>query len=669
MKHWIRLKLTFINCPFKTLNSGFQWLVYFFFGLVSTLLLSASCYSQSALQDSLRKALNQTNDAGMKVKLYHSISKDLLDKHFGQAQQYVDTLTSLVEKSSTPSSKAYLLNLKGLIAKESGKLSDALYEFSLEYQIRLNEKEPGLLAKTCNHLGGTYAELYKTDSAILYYLKALKIFEELKDYSNLASSYSNIGNLYNDQKLHDKAIQNLEKALAIRLEHGEEKKCMFTYNNLAVAYGTKADNSEEDLNKAIEYSNKGIAIALKYNNQYVAGVIDGGICHILIEKGKYQEAIPHCEQSVKVLTEAKRDVNLVFPLVNLTTIYNRLNQPKKSLEYGLKGYTIMETNHLIDPMEVYLEEIGKAYEQLGNHQEALIWFKKFMKLDDSLFRAENVKSLADVETKYQTEKKEKELIVERENNFKKTAWLIGLIITFSAFSLIGFLMYKRYQYKQEEKLKNAVIAEQQLGLNAVIEAQEAERKRIAKDLHDGIVQELVATKLGLESLQQQVSETEKFSKMNQLTHQLNDACTELRNISHLMMPPSLETKGLVPSLELLLRNSIHQDTIQTEFEYFNLQHPMDEKVELSLYRIAQELLNNILKHANASKIIMQLYQAGNYIILRIEDNGIGFDFNEAKRSGSMGLLNILSRVSTMGGNYFSEQADSSGTVSTIRIPI
>ena len=143
----------------------------------------------------------------------------------------------------------------------------------------------------------------------------------------------------------------------------------------------------------------------------------------------------------------------------------------------------------------------------------------------------------------------------------------------------------------------------------------------------------------------------------------------MRNISHVMMPPTLETKGLVPSLQPLLRNSIEQAGIRSEFEHVDLPVRLDEKVELGLYRIAQELLNNILKHAKANKIVMQLYRAGNFLILRVEDDGIGFDFNEARHAGSMGLLNILSRVRTMGGNYFSEKGELNGTISTVRIPI
>ena len=309
--------------------------------------------------------------------------------------------------------------------------------------------------------------------------------------------------------------------------------------------------------------------------------------------------------------------------------------------------------------------------QNGHYDQALVWFKKFMALDDSLFKAENVKNLADVETKYQAEKKEKELIEQKAENFRQRTWLIALAGSVLLLLVLGYLFYNRYRLRQKAILDAAIIKEQQLGLNAVIEAQEAERKRIAKDLHDGIAQELVALKLGFTLLQNKIETLAptEASTLTTLAEQLNEACTEIRSISHVMLPPTLEKYGLVPSLEMLLRNSIEQVGVQAEFEHFNLPERLEEKTELGLYRIAQELLNNILKHAHASKVILQLYKAGNSLVMRIEDNGQSFDFDDAKRKGSMGLLNILSRVSTLGGTFTSEQGTPLGTISTIRIPV
>ena len=304
--------------------------------------------------------------------------------------------------------------------------------------------------------------------------------------------------------------------------------------------------------------------------------------------------------------------------------------------------------------------------------------KKNIALNDSIFRAENVKNVAEIDTKYQTQKKEAQIVLQnleiseqKAENFRQRTWLIALIISLLALAAFAYLYYDNYRSKQKAILDAAIIREHQLGLNAVIDAQEAERKRISKDLHDGIAQELVALKLGFNRLQNKIEKIAPDEALNieQLTHQLNDSCTEVRNIAHVMMPPNLETSGLVSALEMLLLKSLQHNHIETEFEHFDVPGRLNDKTEVGLYRIAQELLNNILKHAQASKVMLQLYKAGNQLIMRLEDNGKGFDYETAKNKSSMGLLNILSRVNNLGGTFFSEKGASVGTVSIVRIPL
>lgn len=639
--------------------------------LLAVCLSITEVHAQQSLIDSLRLVLKKQKDPELRIELYEEIAKEAKELDLEKAVFYADTLERMAAQANSLRGKAKAVNYRGYVLKDKGDMEGAKQLFMQDLALRIQIKDEKGTAKAYNDIGACYAELYKPDLTIFYYLKTIEINEKLGDYSSVASAYSNIGNLYGDQKIPDKAIAYLERALKIRLEHGEEKKTMYTYNNLAVAYGRSDENKKENVEKAIMYSNKGIEVALKYDNLFVAGVIEGGVCHLLNKQDRFAEAITYCQRSIQHLEATKRTTNLVFPLINIATSYNALNQPAEALKYAEKGYAIMVEKKLLDPLEVYYEEMANSHEKLGNHQQALNWYKKFMTLDDSSFKADNVKNLADVETKYQTEKKEKELIEQKTENFRQRAWLIGLMVTFLAAAMVGYLFYNRYRLRQKAALDAAIIKEQQLGLNAVIEAQEAERKRIAKDLHDGIAQELVALKLGFNVLQnklEKVAPTEAKT-LNELSEQLNESCTEVRNISHVMMPPTLEQHGLVPSLQLLLRNSLEHVGLQAEFEHFNLPERLEEKTELGLYRIAQELLNNILKHAQANKVALQLYQAGTHLIMRIEDNGKSFDFEAAKRKGSMGLLNVLSRVSTLGGTFTSEQGAEFGTVSTIRVPM
>ncbi|MBP6812322.1 MAG: hypothetical protein KA138_12420, partial [Saprospiraceae bacterium] len=139
--------------------------------------------------------------------------------------------------------------------------------------------------------------------------------------------------------------------------------------------------------------------------------------------------------------------------------------------------------------------------------------------------------------------------------------------------------------------------------------------------------------------------------------------------AHVMSPPVLEQQGLAPSLELLLRHTLQHAGLEAKFNAHDLPLQLDEKTEIGLYRITQELLNNVVKHARAAKVIVELFQSDNKLVLRVEDDGTGFDFDAARSRGTMGVLNILSRVSTLGGEFFSERKLPHGTVAMVRVPV
>lgn len=643
------------------------------FPFLFSLLCSVSLAGQTTVVDSLRRAFELEKSVEKKLDIYHELALEAKEQDLSTALLYADTLERMAKAARNGKGEARALSLRASTLHEQGDADGAIALFRkvlVMYQ-KLEDVEGQGMA--FNGLGFSFAEKQESDSAMVYYLKAAEAKEKSGKLSDVASVYSNIGNLYVDQLAYDKGIEFLKKALKIRIELGEDKRIIYTYNNLAVAYGSKGD-----IEPAMEYAQKGIALAMKQGNKFVAGVISGGIGHLLNEKEEYEEAIRWCEQSALLLKEANRPANLVFPLANMATAYNGLGKPSKALAVAQEGYAIMLETQQVQPLQVYYEEMAKAYEKMGNYEQAYFWFKKFMVLDDSLFKADNVANIAEMETRYETQKKEAEISAQQlqlseqqRRLFRQRTWIFSLALGMLALTILGYLFYNRYRLRKKAELDTAVIREQKLGLNAVIEAQEAERRRIAKDLHDGIAQELVALKMGFQTLQRKLEKAlpEESPQLVGLIRQLDGSCTEVRNLAHVMLPPALGQHGLAPSLELLLRNSLQPVGIQTEFEYFGLPETMDEKVAVGIYRIAQELLNNIIKHAGAGRVALQLYQAGGNLVLKIEDDGRSFDFETAKKGGSMGLLNILSRVANLDGTFFSEPGAPLGTVSTVRIPV
>jgi signal transduction histidine kinase len=213
-----------------------------------------------------------------------------------------------------------------------------------------------------------------------------------------------------------------------------------------------------------------------------------------------------------------------------------------------------------------------------------------------------------------------------------------------------------------------MLQQKELYLKAIVETQEDERKRIAKDLHDGIGQTLSGIKLSLVNIVSHMPEAMEKDKLSELSQVVDAACIDVRSISHQMMPRLLQEEGLIPSIADMLDKSFRLSKIQYNFEHFGMESRVKENIEISVYRICQELINNIIKHSEASQVNVQLFRNGKMLVLLVEDNGKGFMFDKQKSTG-IGLMNISSRVETVHGEFNLEPSPHSGTLATIRIPI
>ena len=220
--------------------------------------------------------------------------------------------------------------------------------------------------------------------------------------------------------------------------------------------------------------------------------------------------------------------------------------------------------------------------------------------------------------------------------------------------------------KQNQKLQSAILAEKERGFESVIQATEEERKRISKDLHDGIGQQLSALKMALSNMASNTSDEDQQEDLEIIIDQFSKSAEEVRQVSHQMMPRTLMDYGLVNAIEDLLQNSFKFSDIKYDFEHRLIVERFDERIEISLYRVLQELINNIIKHSQASEISVQLIQNKGKLLLFVEDNGKGMN-NDA--SDGHGLLNIKSRLDMVKGTVNYEPSPSSGTSATISIPV
>jgi signal transduction histidine kinase len=199
----------------------------------------------------------------------------------------------------------------------------------------------------------------------------------------------------------------------------------------------------------------------------------------------------------------------------------------------------------------------------------------------------------------------------------------------------------------------------QIALTKFIEGEENERIRIAKELHDGIVQDLSSIYLNLNAGSDDKEAT--------ISH-LKQTIKEVRGLSHQMMPITLREKGLLLALEELFSRTLPPLSIDYTFDAFGINERLDLKIETSLYRIVQELLNNIIKHSQASEVNCVLRKTEQHILLILEDNGVGISNLENKKG--IGLESLSSRLEYLNGTLeMSASENESGLYTKIQIPI
>jgi len=216
---------------------------------------------------------------------------------------------------------------------------------------------------------------------------------------------------------------------------------------------------------------------------------------------------------------------------------------------------------------------------------------------------------------------------------------------------------------ESRKLENRV-------REALIEGQENERKRVSRELHDGLGQLFTAIKLNMQHLRSGVmkNDSESIAKRLQLLeHNLGVAIEEVKHISHNLMPDVLEQFGLRPALQDLVKNWNSAGDITITLETVGLDYQLPPQMELALFRMAQELITNAVRHSGASSIFIQLIDHSTTLILMVEDDGRGF--NPLAEGKGLGLRNIQSRAELLDGTVYIDSAPGKGTVTTIEIPL
>lgn len=508
--------------------------------------------------------------------------------------------------------------------------------------------------------------------AIESHLNSLRINEKLGAKQAMATNYNDIGIIYKTMEEYDQALDSYLKSNAICEEVNMVRGRIMTLNNIGTIYEAK-----NEFDNAVHYYNLAYTDALKEGIEDAQAIILNNLGEIYAENGKTTIAQNYFRQTLELDKKTGDEIGSIYSMLNLAGTFIGTDTYDSAAFYYQSAESKANDFGANQLLAFIYGGMTELYKQKKDYKKAFEASLKLQTVKDSLYNESRIQQLSDAETRYQAEKKDQEIALLKQEQLVKElsiqqhqAERFALVSLIILGAMIIWYLYKRNKTRQNELFNKRLLKQKELHLKAIVETQESERKRIAKDLHDGIGQTLSGIRLAMENISYKLEQKDdsEGAKVKELTNTLDQACHEVRSISHQMMPRVLQEDGLIPAIEDMLEKSFRHANITCHFEHFGISERFAENLEISLYRISQELVNNIIKHSGASEVQVQLLRNKKHLVLLVEDNGKGFQFEKLKAKG-IGLMNITSRVETVHGEFNLEPSPVSGTLATIRVPL
>ena len=622
----------------------------------------------STVLDSLKKVL-LTLEGESKTQVLLKICNEIKFQDADAARNYCQEALELSKSLKLEKWEGVALQRIGVTYEGQGDYDKSLDygEKALAIFQKLNDSLE--MANSYNNIGIVFDQKGQNEKALLQLFEALKYYEALDDKSGIAQSANNIGIVYKKEKNYPKVIEYYKRSLAIYAEINHGFGIAATEVNIGSVY-----LDMKDYQATIEYSEKALkgfeALDIQ---QYIPYALENlGLAHKHLNHLELAENFH--ERALKLYKKYDNKKETAFTLNSLADIFLKINKLQKAENFAKQSLQRATEIEAQEEVRNAHQTLSNIYEAKGDFPNAYKHHKTFTKIKNTLFEIEKTERIAELNTRYETEKKEKENIqLKSENEIqalsigKKQSQLIGLGLGALLLFLVGGLLFNRRRLKQQAELAEQELAFQEQATQITIETQEKERKRISKDLHDGIGQQLSGLKMAWSQLTSKIKTTSETdaATLQKLTNVLDEAADDVRNISHQMMPRALQEFGLVSAVDDMLEKSFSTSNIKYEFEYFGIKNRFPENIEIGLYRIAQELVNNILKHSKATEVGVQLFQNKKNLVLVVEDNGRGFDVG--KNKSGHGMTNINYRSKAIGGILNVESTVGTGTISTVRV--
>jgi len=576
---------------------------------------------------------------------------------FAQEQKVADSLARIYQQNYLTDTARFEL-LTDLSFNEIRDLNKGLQY--AEELINISEQAGNINYLRLGYfLKGTKERLLgNLDEALSAYFKSAEIARKLNHVKGEA--YGAIADIYSVADNHSNAIHYYNKAITtLRQSKGDSINLASIISNAGDVY-----LKTQKYDSALLYFNEAKVIFNK--TKYLSGIgyILGNIGMVYANIGKNNLAEKNINEAISIIEETQDYYPICVYLVSMADVYLNKGDKQSALNYTLRSLYLAEQHGLKEQIADASLKLSELYDKAGNTKEAFKNYKKHIAYRDSVNDINTVQKMANLRTHYEISQKQIEVnLLNREKQNQQTI-LIFLFIILGLTLMLLVTLYWLYKFKSKEEIR---LHQQEL-LHVRLEIQEQTYLNISQELHDNIGQVLSLVLLNINTVNLGNSEA-AVRKLAQSKDLLNNAIKDIRDISQTLNADFINDIGIIKAIEqqlqILKRTGIYSTQLLIKGEPYSY----GPEPELMIFRIVQELLNNIVKHAEANQINVFMSYETRRLKIKVSDNGKGVDTETQKLSPNkgLGLRNIPNRLKLIKGSVLFESESNKGTTATIEI--
>jgi signal transduction histidine kinase len=617
---------------------------------------SANC--QTKIIQALKKNVYAASTAQGKLQATLLLCDQGYSLHPDTLMAYAQNAKSIAEKIADQ--RSFITAMYHISAALTNKgLLDAALTVAEESLAFLQDSltDPLLVANLLNQKGRCYVRKNQYKEAIEMGFAIIAIAEKNYDPLLLVKAKTLIGWAYLEMGQARQALQWHLKALNTTADTLLLEKYAILFANIATNY-----NNLNQLDSAFYYIDKGIRYARKHENLFALSNSLAIASAIYVKAGKPKFSEPLLQEVVAIRKMIGDPFYTASDLAQLGYYYAHHGQPEKGIAACKEGIELAKKYRLGTKLFFLYESLADNYRAMGNTAAYAGVMEDIIRLKDSVYASNSSHALADLNARYELQKKEKTIIQQRFDLVQKTYWMYAIAALLLFGTLLWYINHKNNKRKQEQKMALALMEEKRIAEKAILVAQELERKRIAADLHDNLGAYAAAISANVDYICLQGNNSSDYkayedlkSNAQSIVSQLNDTIWVLTRevlaltaISDRLKVFIMRLQNTYPQVQMDVREKISTDHLLAPMQAFHL------------FKILQEAIINALKHSNCDRITVSIESTAAWQII-IEDNGNGIPNNPVSSSGGNGLHNMKNRSKNAGWSIEWQAVEPRGT--------